>query len=77
MENEASGSVGRRHKGTTVPAGIYEAAVSIQDDKTLPFFLAANAIVHLYLQKKCNPALYRIALTSAKQNPLFICAKKK
>lgn len=39
------------------------------------FSLTANAIDHLYLQKKCKPALYRIVLTSAKQNPSFVQKK--
>lgn len=60
------------HEGRKVRAGIYETAVSIQDDET--FFLPTNAIVHLYLQKKRNPALFaKLCLLLQSKIPCYLC----
>lgn len=42
--------VGTAHKGTAIPPGIYEAALSLQgDEQSFFFLLAAAAVAHLYL----------------------------
>jgi len=85
VEKEVRGSVrrglmwvvGRDHRGRSAAAGTYEAAVSVQRDETLPFFLVTNAIVHLYLQKKMQPCTLPNCAYFCKAKSLVICAKKK